>query len=146
MSLLNQLHSPEGSRFPRKRKGRGDATGQGGTAGKGHKGQKARTGGRVRRGFEGGQMPLYRRMPKFGFNNIFRDEFLVVNVGQLESLKGAINPETLRAAGLIKGQGRVKVLATGALSKAITVSAHGFSKKAVEVIQAAGGKAEVIQP
>ena len=145
MAILNQLPTVEGSRFPKKRKGRGDATGQGGTAGKGHKGQLARAGGRVRRGFEGGQMPLYRRMPKVGFNNISRVTYSVVNLKDLNKLSGQVGPELLRQAGLVKGQGPVKILAQGQIQKAVQVQAHAFSEKAKAAIEAAGGKVEVIK-
>jgi large subunit ribosomal protein L15 len=145
MSILNQLPTIKGSRFEPKRKGRGDATGQGGTAGKGHKGQLARAGGRVRRGFEGGQMPLYRRMPKVGFNNINRIAYSVVNLKDLNKFSGAVGPDLLRQAGLVKGSLPVKILAQGQLQKAVQIQAHAFSEKAKAAIEAAGGKVEVIK-
>lgn len=145
MSLLGKLQTKQGSKKAPKRLGRGEGSGLGGTSGKGHKGQLARTGGRVRRGFEGGQTPLHRRLPKFGFNNKnFETKYLVVNLAQLEKLSGDISPETLRASKIIKGQGPVKILAQGQLTKALKVQAHGFSQKAKEAIEKAGGSVEVI--
>jgi large subunit ribosomal protein L15 len=122
-------------------------SGSGKTAGKGHKGQKARSGGVKGAGFEGGQMPLQRRIPKRGFTNIFRREYAVVNLSALEKIGGTdpLTPETLMQNGLIKNlKTGVKVLGTGELKSALTVRAHKFSKSALEKIQAAGGKAEVI--
>ena len=145
MSILSQLPLVKGSRFKPKRKGRGDATGQGGTAGKGHKGQKARTGGRVHRGFEGGQMPLHRRMPKVGFNNIFRVEYTVVNLEDLNAFSGTVLPETLHEARVIKGTAPVKILGHGKLTKSLTVKAHAFSESARAAITAAGGTWEVLK-
>lgn len=144
MSLLSQLRPAKGSTKYNKRRGRGDASGLGGTAGKGHKGQKARSGGRVTRGFEGGQMPIHRRFPKFGFNNKFRIEFSVVNLENLSKLTGEVTPETLLKAGFIK-KTPVKVLGYGKISKALTVKAHGFSETAKSAIEAAGGKVEVLK-
>lgn len=144
MNILSQLKPRRGSTGSRKRRGRGDGTGLGGTAGKGHKGQKARAGGRVRWGFEGGQTPLMRRTPKWGFNNKdFRTEYQIVNLAALERFSGEVNPETLRGAGLI-GSGLVKILGHGELKKAVNVKAHRFSAKAKEMIEKAGGKAELI--
>lgn len=145
LNVLSSLMPKRGSTGVTKRRGRGHATGQGGTAGKGHKGQKARTGGRVRWGFEGGQTPLMRRTPKWGFNNKdFRTEYQVVNVASLEKLTGEVTPESMKKAGLVVGRGLVKVLGNGKLSKGLTVKAHKFSAKAKELIEKAGGKAEVI--
>jgi large subunit ribosomal protein L15 len=145
MSILSQLMPKRGSTGVTKRKGRGHATGQGGTAGKGHKGQKARAGGRVRWGFEGGQTPLMRRMPKFGFNNKnFETKYDVVNLAALEKLSGEVTPVSLKKAGLVSG-GLVKILGTGKLSKNLTVKAHKFSATAKEMIEKAGGKTEVIK-
>ncbi len=147
MSLLSILRPRSGSTFTKKRKGRGHATGQGGTAGKGHKGQKARAGGTVRWGFEGGQTPLMRRLPKFGFNNkVFRTEYDVFNLSALEKLaqKNEINPAILDAQTNLKTD-KIKILATGKLTKALTVKAHRFSAAAKAAIEAAGGKAEVIE-
>lgn len=145
MSLLSNLKPKRGSTGYRKRVGRGIGSGLGGTSGKGHKGQKARTGGRVRWGFEGGQTPLMRRLPKFGFSNVaFATEYDILNIGQLERFDKEVSPETLEAAGLLR-VGRVKILAKGELKKALTVKAHKFSAKAKEAIEKAGGKVEVIE-
>lgn len=145
MSLLKTLAPFEGAKHSPKRVGRGIGSGLGGTAAKGHKGQLARTGGRVRRGFEGGQTPLARRLPKFGFSNVdFATDYDIVNLSQLEKISGEVNPETLNKAGLT-GKGLVKVLGNGQLKKALTVKAHKFSESAKKAIEAAGGKAEVIK-
>jgi large subunit ribosomal protein L15 len=144
MSLLSDLKPKVGSTGYRKRVGRGHGSGLGGTAGKGHKGQKARTGGRVRWGFEGGQTPLMRRLPKFGFNNAnYATYYDVFNVGDLANLGSEITPEVLAKAGLVR-HGRIKILAKGELKKAINVKAHKFSDAAKAAIEKAGGKAEVI--
>jgi len=139
---LHELAPAKGSTQHRKRVGRGPGSGLGKTAGRGHKGQKSRSGYRRLLGFEGGQMPLVRRVPKRGFNNIFRREFAVVNVAQLAALEGEITPEKLRAAGLVRGDLPVKVLGSGELEKALTVVAHKFSKSARAKIEAAGGRCE----
>lgn len=145
MSLLSQLAPAPGSKHYRKRLGRGRGSGLGQTAAKGHKGQIARSGGRVRRGFEGGQTPLSRRLPKYGFNNKdFRTEYSIVNVGQLNKLDGVVGPEELKKSGLVHC-GMIKVLSNGELTKKLTVRAHKFSAKAKELIEKAGGKAEVIE-
>ncbi len=145
---LHELSPADGSRKAVKRVGRGPASGQGKTAGKGHKGQKARAGRGMRPGFEGGQMPLQRRLPKRGFVNIFGKEFTVVNLSSLENKfeDGAvIDIEALKAAGLVtKTLDGVKVLARGELTKKFTVKANAFSDAAKAKIEAAGGKAEVI--
>ena len=144
---LHELKPNPGSTKNRKRLGRGTATGQGKTAGRGMNGQKSRSGGGVRPGFEGGQMPLYRRIPKRGFTNIFGTQFAEINVEVLNKFEdGAeITPELLKSEGIIKKQlDGVKVLGNGELSKKLTVKAHKFSKSAAEKIEAAGGKAEVI--
>jgi large subunit ribosomal protein L15 len=144
---LDELRPAAGSTKKRKRVGRGDGSGHGKTSGRGHKGQGARSGGNVQPGFEGGQMPLQRRLPKRGFHNIFRVEMTVINLGQLEALPAGTEatPETLAAQGLVSGKNRrIKILGDGSLSKALTVRAHGFSAKAKEKIEAAGGKAELI--
>lgn len=146
---LNNLKPAAGSKFARKRVGRGPGSGNGKTAGRGNKGAQSRSGYSYKRGFEGGQMPLHRRVPKRGFNNAdFRTEYEVVNLDQLEARFDAgatVTPEALRAAGLIGGrEPRVKVLARGEVSKALTVQAHKFSGKAAEKIAAAGGTAEAI--
>ena len=144
---LDELKPAVGSSKKRKRVGRGDGSGHGKTSCRGHKGQGARSGGNVQPGFEGGQMPLQRRLPKRGFHNPFRIEMSVVNLGQLESFPAGVEvtPESLSQHGLLTGkQRRVKILGEGTLSKALTVKAHGFSAKAKEKIEAAGGKAELI--
>ncbi len=144
---LHELKPNPGSTKNRKRLGRGTATGQGKTAGRGMNGQKSRSGGGVRPGFEGGQMPLYRRLPKRGFTNIFGTQFAEINVEELNKFEdGAeITPELLKSEGIVKKQlDGIKVLGNGELAKKLTVKAHKFSKSAVEKIEAAGGKAEVI--
>ena len=147
MSLSN-LRPPKGAKHSKKRIGRGQGSGQGKTAGRGHKGAKSRSGFKFKRGFEGGQMPLHRRVPKRGFHNPFRVEYAVVNLDTLAHVFDAgavITPDTLRERGLLAGgDKRVKVLARGEVSKALTVHAHKFSGKAAEKIAAAGGKAEAI--
>lgn len=143
---LHELNAPAGSNRSRKRKGRGTATGQGKTGGRGMNGQKSRSGG-VRLGFEGGQMPLYRRLPKRGFKNIFATEYAIVNVADLNRFDAntEVTPELLVEAGVIKKTlDGVKVLGNGELEKALTVKAAKFSKSAAEKIEAAGGKAEVM--
>lgn len=145
MSILSQLAPAPGSKHYRKRLGRGRGSGLGQTAAKGHKGQIARSGGRVRRGFEGGQTPLSRRLPKYGFNNHdFRTEYSVVNIGQLSKLDGVVGPDEMLKSGLIHSL-PVKILSSGELKKGLTVKAHKFSAKAKELIEKAGGKAEVIE-
>ncbi len=144
---LFELKPAEGSTKAVYRKGRGIASGNGKTAGKGHKGQKARSGGGVRPGFEGGQMPLSRRIPKRGFNNIFATEYVAVNVDRLNDFEaGAIvDADALIEAGIIKKTlDGVKILGNGEITKALTVRAAKFSKSAKEKIEAAGGKTEVV--
>ncbi len=144
---LNELKYTEGARKERKRLGRGHATGQGKTAGKGHKGQNARSGGGVPIGFEGGQTPLFRRIPKRGFTNINRVDYAIVNVESLNQFedKATVTIDALKAAGLVKKElDGVKILGNGELTKSLTVSAHKFSKSAVAAIEQAGGKVEVI--
>ncbi len=144
---LDDLKPAAGSNRKRKRVGRGDGSGHGKTSCRGHKGQGSRSGGNTKPGFEGGQMPLQRRLPKRGFRNPFRIEASVVNLEQLEAFPSGseVTPEILKAHGLVRGhQLRVKVLGDGALSKSLTVKAHGFSAKAKEKIEASGGKAELI--
>jgi len=144
---LHELAPAPGSRKPRTRVGRGIGSGLGKTSGRGHKGQKARSGGGVRPGFEGGQMPLYRRLPKRGFYNKFGKEFAEVNVSALARFdNGAVvDPGALIKAGIIKNiRDGVRILGNGTLDKALTVRAHGFTKAAIEKIEAAGGKVEVI--
>jgi len=144
---LHNLSPKPGSTKDRKRVGRGPGSGNGKTAGKGHKGQLSRSGHTHRRNFEGGQMPLVRRMPKRGFTNIFRKEYAIVNVGQLDRFPAGseVTPDVLLAEGVISQlRDGVKILGDGALSRKLTVRAHKFSKKAQELIQAAGGSCEVI--
>ena len=144
---LHELRAAEGSSINRKRRGRGHATGQGTTGGRGMNGQKSRSGGGVRLGFEGGQMPLYRRLPKRGFTNIWGTEYAVINVEDLNRFDEGttVTPALLTEQGIVKEQkDGIKVLGNGEISKNITVQAHKFSKTATEKIEAAGGKAEVI--
>ncbi|ADY54776.1 LSU ribosomal protein L15P [Syntrophobotulus glycolicus DSM 8271] len=144
---LHELKPAEGSTKSRKRVGRGNGSGLGNTAGRGHKGQKARSGGGVRPGFEGGQMPMARRLPKRGFTNIFAKEYNIVNLSDLEERfeSGAeVTLETLIESGLVKKVlDGVKVLGDGELTKALTVKVNKVSKTAAEKIAAAGGKVEV---
>ena len=145
---LSNLKPPNGAKHAKKRIGRGQGSGNGKTAGRGHKGQKSRSGYKFKRGFEGGQMPLHRRVPKRGFHNPFRVEYEVVNVDTLAERFEAgslVTPELLREHGLIAGSSRpVKVLARGDVDKALTIRAHKFSGKAAEKIAAAGGSTEAI--
>ena len=145
---LNEMKVPKGAKTkPTKRLGRGSATGQGGTSGRGHKGQNSRSGGGVRRGFEGGQMPLIRRVPKKGVHNKFGTSYEIVNLGDIakRSITGEITPEVLVAHGLIRSSGSlVKVLGDGELSSALNVKAHAFSQSAKEKIEKAGGTIEVM--
>ena len=147
---LSNIRAPKKATEKRKRVGRGMGSGMGKTSTRGHKGQRSRTGSRMIRGFEGGQMPLHRRMPKRGFTNIFRKEFNIVSLERLlemsEEFHGEpITPEVLRKAGVIKTKHPVKILGDGELTIAITVHAHKFSKAAQEKIAKAGGKVEVIE-
>ena len=143
---LSNIRAPKKASEKRKRVGRGMGSGMGKTSTRGHKGQRSRSGSRMMRGFEGGQMPLHRRMPKRGFTNIFRKEYSIVNLEKLAALgEAVVTPEVLSKAGLISGQHPVKVLGDGELSKALTVHAHKFSKSAQEKITKAGGKCEVLQ-
>jgi large subunit ribosomal protein L15 len=147
---LSNIRAPKKASEKRKRVGRGMGSGMGKTSTRGHKGQRSRTGMRLIRGFEGGQMPLHRRMPKRGFTNIFRKEFNIVSLERLvalgEELHAApITPEVLRKAGVTKAKLPVKILGDGELTIAITVHAHKFSKSAQEKITKAGGKVEVLQ-
>ena len=144
---LHNLSPKAGSRKDRKRVGRGPGSGNGKTAGRGHKGQLSRSGHTHRRNFEGGQMPLVRRLPKRGFTNIFRKDFVIVNVGQLERFPAGseITPDVLLAEGVVSQlRDGVKILGDGTLSRKLTVRAHKFSKKAQELIEAVGGSCEVI--
>jgi large subunit ribosomal protein L15 len=147
---LHDLRPAAGAKKPRKRIGRGPGSGTGKTAGKGHKGQKSRSGYSRRLGFEGGQMPLVRRIPKRGFTNIFRVEYQVVNLRDLERVFAdgdTVSPITLAEKGLIRrGKRLVKILGDGELSKKLVVQAHGFSAAARGSIENAGGSCEVVSP
>jgi large subunit ribosomal protein L15 len=145
---LSNLKPADRSKFSKKRVGRGQGSGTGTQAGRGHKGAKSRSGFKFKRGFEGGQMPLHRRIPKRGFHNLFRTEYAVVNLDTLAERFDAgtvITPELLREQGLIRSTRQpIKVLARGDISKKLTVRAHKFSGKAAEKIAAAGGATEVL--
>ena len=144
---LHELRAVPGATKAPKRKSRGTATGQGKTAGRGMNGQKSRSGGGVRPGFEGGQMPLYRRIPKRGFTNIWGTEYTVLNVEDLNRFDAdtVVTPELMKEIGMVKQvKDGIKILGNGTLEKNLTVKAHKFSKTAVEKIESAGGKAEVI--
>ena len=143
---LSNVRAPRKSSEKRKRVGRGMGSGMGKTSTRGHKGQRSRSGSRILRGFEGGQMPLHRRMPKRGFTNVFRKEYSIVNLEALAALgETTITPDVLRQAGVIKTKHPVKILGDGDLKTALTVHAHKFSKSAQEKITKAGGKFEVLQ-
>jgi large subunit ribosomal protein L15 len=139
---LHDLSPAPGSTHSRKRVGRGPGSGLGKTAGRGHKGGKSRSGYGVRPGFEGGQMPLIRRVPKRGFHNEFRVEYTVINVAQLEGMSGRITAEALVARGMVKSGRPLKVLGNGEIRSAVTVAAHKFSEAARRKIEAAGGTCE----
>lgn len=144
---LHELQPAEGARKERKRKGRGIGSGNGKTAGKGHKGQNARSGGGVRLGFEGGQTPLFRRLPKRGFTNINRKDYTIVNLDALNRFEDGteVTPALLIETGVVsKEQAGIKILAKGNIEKKLTVKAHKFSSTAKEAIEAAGGTIEVI--
>lgn len=143
---LSELKSAPGSRKSRKRVGRGPGSGTGKTSGRGQKGQKSRSGGNPHPWFEGGQMPLYRRLPKRGFTNIFRKEYEIVNLAQLAGLemKNPITPEIMKEKGMIRKIGSVKILGNGELSGAVTVHAQKFSRSAMDKIEKSGGKAITI--
>jgi len=143
---LSELRPPAGQKHGKRRLGRGMGTGRGKTSGRGHKGQRSVSGFRLMRGFEGGQMPLHRRLPKRGFKNIFRKVYAVVNVGRLEKLDGEVfDPNRLVELGVVKNlRDGLKILGTGELTRKIAVKAHVFSKSAEQKIQAAGGTVEKI--
>ena len=144
---LHEMKYNEGARKATKRLGRGQGSGQGKTAGKGHKGQNARSGGGVAIGFEGGQTPIYKRIPKRGFTNMNRKEYAVVNLETLNRFEDGVNvtPELLRETGVVKKMlDGVKILGNGTLEKKLTVTCHKISKSAKEAIEKAGGKVEVI--
>jgi large subunit ribosomal protein L15 len=146
---LNNLRPPKGAKHAKRRVGRGPGSGHGKTASRGSKGAKSRSGFRFKRGFEGGQMPLHRRVPKRGFHNPFRVEYAVVNLDTLAEVFEAgssVTPELLRERGLVrKAKSKIKVLGRGDITKKLTVQAHKFSGKAAEKIAAAGGSTEVLQ-
>jgi large subunit ribosomal protein L15 len=142
---LSNVRAPKKANENKKRVGRGMGSGMGKTSTRGHKGQRSRSGSRMMRGFEGGQMPLHRRVPKRGFTNIFREEYNIVNLEKLADLgESTINPDVLRKAGVISTKRKLKILGDGELKSAITVHAHKFSKSAQEKITKAGGKFEVL--
>jgi large subunit ribosomal protein L15 len=143
---LSNVRAPKKASEKRKRVGRGMGSGMGKASTRGHKGQRSRSGSRMMRGFEGGQMPLHRRLPKRGFTNIFRKEYSIVSIERLAALgETTITPDVLRKAGVINTKHPVKILGDGELSSALTVHAHKFSKSAQEKITKAGGKFEVLQ-
>jgi large subunit ribosomal protein L15 len=143
---LSTIRAPKKSSEKKKRVGRGMGSGMGKTSTRGHDGQRSRAGSRLLRGFEGGQMPLHRRIPKRGFTNIFREEYDVVNLDRLATLGDIeLTPEGLKKAGVVSGKHPVKILGNGELKAAITVHAHKFSKSAQDKITKAGGKFEVLQ-
>ena len=144
---LHELSPPKGARKTGKRKGRGPASGLGKTAGRGQKGQKSRSGSKIRPGFEGGQTPLFQRLPKRGFTNIFKQKWSVINLAALNRFddETTVTPQLLKEVGLLKSlQNPLKVLGDGELERRLVVQAHRFSKQALTKIEAAGGKAEVI--
>lgn len=146
MAELHDLSPPAGSRRDRKRVGRGPGSGTGKTAGRGQKGQKARSGGNIHPRFEGGQMPLIRRIPKRGFKPLNRTEYQIVNLRELVKVEGDVSPETLKAAGLIRSLAKpVKILGVGDVEGKISASAHAFSASAREKIEVAGGSVTVIE-
>jgi len=142
---LHELSPAKGSKHSKKRVGRGPGSGLGKTAGRGEKGQKSRTGYSSRPGFEGGQMPLVRRVPKRGFTNIFKVEYAVVNLSQLGEIEGDVTPEVLIERGLVRSGKKIKVLGDGEIGKPLRVIADKFSKSAREKIEAAGGRCEELQ-
>ena len=142
---LHDLSPAKGSKKDRKRVGRGPGSGLGKTAGRGEKGQKSRSGYSRRAGFEGGQMPLVRRVPKRGFTNIFRAEYGVINLAQLAGLEGEVTPELLASKGLVRSGRPLKVLGDGEIETALAVKAHKFSKSARAKIEAAGGSCEELK-
>jgi large subunit ribosomal protein L15 len=144
---LSNLRAPKKASSNKKRVGRGMGSGMGKTSARGHKGQRSRSGSRMMRGFEGGQMPLHRRLPKRGFKNIFRQEYAVVNLDKLAAIgESTITPEVLQKSGVVHSKKLpIKILGDGELKSALTVHAHKFSKSAQEKITKAGGKCEVLQ-
>ena len=145
--MLDRLKAPKGANQKKTRRGRGEGSGLGKTSGRGGKGQTARSGGNIKPGFEGGQMPLQRKLPKRGFTNIFRTAYQVVNIGAIAKVFKAgetVDPAAILDKGLIKRKMLVKILGEGEITVAVTVKANSFSKSAIDKIQAAGGVAEVI--
>lgn len=145
--MLNNLKASKGSRKRRKRVGRGPGSGHGGTSCRGHKGQNSRSGGGKGPGFEGGQMPLQRRLPKRGFRNIFKKEYTIIHLKDLNKFEAnqEVTPEVLKQKGIIKKRtGLIKVLSDGSIEKPLTLKAHKFSQEAIKKIEASGGKTEVI--
>lgn len=145
--MLDRLKAPKGANQKKTRRGRGEGSGLGKTSGRGGKGQTARSGGNIKPGFEGGQMPLQRKLPKRGFTNIFRTAYQVVNIGAIAKAFKAgetVDPASILDKGLIKRKMLVKVLGEGEITVAVTVKANSFSKSAIDKIKAAGGVAEVI--
>jgi large subunit ribosomal protein L15 len=145
--MLNNLQASEGSRKRRKRIGRGSGSGHGGTSCRGHKGQNARSGGGKGPGYEGGQMPLQRRLPKRGFRNIFKKEYTIIHLKDLNKFEAnqEVTPEVLKQTGIIKKRAAlIKVLSDGNIENPLTLKAHKFSQEAIKKIEASGGKAEVI--
>ncbi|MES3038196.1 MAG: 50S ribosomal protein L15 [Bdellovibrionota bacterium] len=146
MSILKELKPNDGSTHYRKRVGRGIGSGLGGYSGKGGKGQTQRSGGSIRRGFEGGQTPLHRRLPKFGFSNVdFADRYEIVNLDTLDKVNGDITPDSLVARGVVTGNLPIKLLGNGKVSKAFKVKVHKASEAAVKAITAQGGSVEIIE-
>lgn len=143
---LHELSPAKGSKRQKRRVGRGPGSGTGKTAGRGHKGQRSRAGFSRRLGFEGGQMPLVRRVPKRGFTNIFKTRYQVVNLDRLAKLEGEITPQSMLENGLVRAGYQIKVLGDGEISTAVTVRAHKFSASARSKIEAAGGTCEVVEP
>ena len=146
---LHKIRPPKGAKHPKKRLGRGPGSGHGKTSSRGHKGAQSRSGFSFKRGFEGGQMPLHRRVPKRGFHNPFRVEYAVVNLDTLSEVFEAgssVTPDVLRERGLVRqSRAKIKVLGRGDITKKLTVQAHKFSGKAAEKLAAAGGAAEVLE-
>ena len=143
---LNNIKAPEGATHKKKRVGRGPGSGLGKTSGRGNKGQKSRSGYSRKRGFEGGQMPLHRRLPKRGFTNIFKKIWAEVNVADLDRFDSEVTPEVLVGAGLVRKskQSGIVIMGEGEVTKALTIKAHRFTTTAKQKIEAAGGKAEII--
>lgn len=145
--MLDRLKAPKGAAKRKKRLGRGDASGRGGTSGRGHKGQRARAGGKGSKGFEGGQMPLQRRLPKRGFTNIFKTEYSLVNISDLSvfAAGSVVDAEALKSKGIIKNlRHKIKILGSGEISIPLTVKANKFSGSARQKVESAGGQAEVV--